>query len=233
MINLFSLFSFFQIKYLLGYLKNNVFPLKLSESEEDELIEKLNNEEEKKEARNKLILHNLRLVAHIVKKYENKINENEDLISIGTIGLIKAIDSYSKNKSVRLATYASRCIENEILMVLRNNKKHSKNVSLSDSIGFDKDGQEIHLIELIQSDEENVDEVLERNRLILELKKYINILDEREYTIISLRYGLDNNKEMTQNEIAKMFNISRSYVSRIEKRALSKLLSEFKRNKLI
>lgn len=219
---------------MLGYLKNQVFPSKLSDEEEEELISQLEDKNTQSSARNKLILHNLRLVAHIAKKYESKITENEDIISIGTIGLIKAIDTYSKNKNVKLATYASRCIENEILMVLRSNKKHSKNVSLSDTIALDKDGSEIELIEVLQDEDiENVDETLEKNRLLGELAKYINILDEREYMIISLRYGLDNNEELTQKEIADMYDISRSYVSRIEKRALSKLLGEFKKNKTI
>lgn len=218
---------------MLGYLKNQVFPSKLSDEEELNLIEQLHNPETQKSARNKLILHNLRLVAHIAKKYESKITENEDLISIGTIGLIKAIDTYYLDKKVRLATYASRCIENEILMVLRSNKKHSKNVSLSDKIAIDKDGSEIELIEVIPSQEENVVDTMEKNRLLNELNKYLNILDEREYTIISLRYGLDSNEELTQNEIASMYDISRSYVSRIEKRALAKLLTEFKKNKAI
>ena len=230
---MFSLINIFQIKFMLGYLKNQVFPSKLSDEEEDKLLDELNDQNTQNSARNKLIMHNLRLVAHIAKKYESKITENEDIISIGTIGLIKAIDTYSKNKNVKLATYASRCIENEILMVLRSNKKHSKNVSLSDTIAIDKDGSEIELIEVIANDEENFDETLERNRLLSELSRYINILDEREYMIISLRYGLDGNEELTQKEIASMYDISRSYVSRIEKRALSKLLGEFKKNKAL
>ncbi len=230
---MFSLINFFQIKFMLGYLKNQVFPSKLSDEEEEILIDELLDKEKQNSARNKLILHNLRLVAHICKKYESKLTENEDLISIGTIGLIKAIDTYSKDKKVKLATYASRCIENEILMVLRSNKKHSKNVSLSDTIAVDKDGSEVELIDVLSSDENDFDEILEKNRLLSELTKYINILDEREYMIIALRYGLDGNDELTQKEIANMYNISRSYVSRIEKRALSKLLGEFKKNKII
>lgn len=218
---------------MLGYLKNQVFPSKLSEEEEEILINELLDKEKQNSARNKLILHNLRLVAHICKKYESKITEHEDLISIGTIGLIKAIDTYSKDKKVKLATYASRCIENEILMILRSNKKHSKNVSLSDTIAVDKDGSEVELIDVLPSDENDLDDILEKNRLLNELTKYINILDEREYMIIALRYGLDGNDELTQKEIANMYNISRSYVSRIEKRALSKLLGEFKKNKII
>lgn len=230
---MFSLINFFQIKFMLGYLKNQVFPSKLSEEEEEILINELLDKEKQNSARNKLILHNLRLVAHICKKYESKITEHEDLISIGTIGLIKAIDTYSKDKKVKLATYASRCIENEILMILRSNKKHSKNVSLSDTIAVDKDGSEVELIDVLPSDENDLDDILEKNRLLNELTKYINILDEREYMIIALRYGLDGNDELTQKEIANMYNISRSYVSRIEKRALSKLLGEFKKNKII
>lgn len=227
---MFDFFKIFQIKILLGYLKNTAFPMKLTEEEELKTIEELFIKEKAKDARNKLILHNLRLVAHIASKYESKDEESDDLISIGTIGLIKAIDTYSLDKNVKLATYASRCIENEILMTLRSNKKYAKNVSFSDTIGKDKDGSEIELIDVLSSDQEPIEETLIRNQHVEALRKYINILDEREYQIIALRYGLDNNEEMTQKEIAKEFNISRSYVSRIEKRALSKLLLEFKKH---
>ncbi len=230
---MFDFLKLFQIKILLGYLKNTAFPMKLSDEEELKTIEELFVKEKAKDARNKLILHNLRLVAHIASKYESKDEENDDLISIGTIGLIKAIDTYSLDKNVKLATYASRCIENEILMTLRSNKKYAKNVSFSDTIGKDKDGSEIELIDVLSSDQEPIEETLIRNQHLEALRKYINILDEREYQIIALRYGLDNNEEMTQKEIAKEFNISRSYVSRIEKRALSKLLLEFKKHQKI
>lgn len=227
---LFDFLKIFQLKILLGYLKNNTFPDKLSEEEETECINNLFIKEKMKDARTKLILHNLRLVAHIASKYKSKDEDNDDLISLGTIGLIKAIDTYSADKNVRLATYASRCIENEILMTLRSNKKHAKNVSFSDTIGTDKDGSEIELIDVLTTGEESVEDTVIKNQNIEELRKYINILDEREYQIISLRYGLNNNEEKTQKEIAKEFNISRSYVSRIEKRALSKLLLEFRKN---
>ncbi len=228
---MFSIFHFFQLKYLIGYLKNTVFPSKLSDEEEKETIDQLFLPEKSRDARNKLILHNLRLVAHIAKKYESKDDGNEDLISIGTIGLIKAIDTYSLDKKVRLATYASRCIENEILMVLRSNKKYAKNVSFSDTIGTDKDGSEIELIDVIASNDESVIENMERNQKLEDLSRFLNILDEREYTILSMRYGLNGKEEKTQKEIATEYDISRSYVSRIEKRALSKLLAEFKKQK--
>ena len=177
-----------------------------------------------------MIVHNLRLVAHIANKYESKDENVEDLISIGTIGLIKAIDTFSPEKDVKIATYAAKCIENEILMVLRSNKKLSKNVSLLDSIGSDKDGSDITLLDVIPSSERLVEEEYEHNLDLIKLKSYLHVLDERETMIINLRYGLNGNKELTQKEISKLYKISRSYVSRIEKRALVKLLSEFKRN---
>ena len=182
-------------------------------------------------ARSKLIEHNLRLVAHIVKKYENSAYDSDDLISIGTIGLVKAIDSYKINKKVKLTTYAARCIENEILMHLRSNKKHLNNVSLNDSIGFDKDGNEINLIDVIKVENKDINEELNTKDNLELLYKFINKLTKREKEIIIRRHGLCNNKEMTQKEIAKEMKISRSYVSRIEKRAVSKILREFIKNK--
>ena len=231
MINLISAFlSLFNVNYFLGFIKNGVFPLKLDENEENEYVKKLFIKEEHDEAREKLIVHNLRLVAHIANKYESKDENVEDLISIGTIGLIKAIDTFSPEKDVKIATYAAKCIENEILMVLRSNKKLSKNVSLLDSIGSDKDGSDITLLDVIPSSERLVEEEYEHNLDLTKLKSYLHVLDERETMIINLRYGLNGNKELTQKEISKLYKISRSYVSRIEKRALVKLLSEFKRN---
>ena len=231
MINLISAFlSLFNVNYFLGFIKNGVFPLKLDENEENEYVKKLFIKEEHDEAREKLIVHNLRLVAHIANKYESKDENVEDLISIGTIGLIKAIDTFSPEKDVKIATYAAKCIENEILMVLRSNKKLSKNVSLLDSIGSDKDGSDITLLDVIPSSERLVEEEYEHNLDLIKLKSYLHVLDERETMIINLRYGLNGNKELTQKEISKLYKISRSYVSRIEKRALVKLLSEFKRN---
>ena len=208
---------------------NNVFPDPLSKEEEEKYIEKAKLGDA--EARNKLIEHNLRLVAHIVKKYDNKNHETDDLISIGTIGLIKGIDSYSYKHGTRITTYCARCIENEILMHYRSDKKNSKNISLNESIGFDKDGNEITFLDILKTpDPDYAMEIHNQNNLEL-LKDYFKLLNEREKEIISKRYGLNNNKETTQKEIAKELGISRSYVSRIEKRALTKMLREYIKNK--
>lgn len=224
------LLQIFNLKFLLGYIQNGVFPQQLSEEEEDQLLLQMNNQSTHEKARKKLILHNLRLVGHIAKKYESKDDSYDDLISIGTIGLIKAIDTFSLDKNVKIATYASRCIENEILMVLRSNKKYSKNVLLSETVGQDKDGEDIILEDLITPNEELTSYNYDKNEKINLLKQYISVLDDKEYQIISLRYGLNGNHEFTQKEIGKMYHISRSYVSRIEKRALIKLYQEFKKN---
>lgn len=181
------------------------------------------------DARNKLIEHNLRLVAHIVKKFENTGEDQEDLISIGTIGLIKAIESFSEGKGTKLATYAARCIENEILMHLRALKKTRKDVSLHDPIGQDKEGNEISLIDVLKSDTEDVIDTIQLNMELDKVKEYIQVLDEREKEVIIGRFGLGMQKEKTQREIAKELGISRSYVSRIEKRALMKIFHEFYR----
>ena len=182
------------------------------------------------DARNKLIEHNLRLVAHIAKKYDNLKEDTDDLISIGTIGLIKGIDSYSPNKNVKLTTYVAKCAENEILMYFRSNKKNMNNVSLNEPIGLDKDGNEITYEDVIkENNKEIIDELYLKDNINL-LKKYINVLSPREKKIILLRYGLLNEEEQTQKEIAKKLHISRSYVSRIEKRALIKMLREFIKN---
>lgn len=207
---------------------NNVFPDPLTKEEEEKYVKEMllgNNE-----ARNKLIEHNLRLVAHIVKKYDNK-TETDDLISIGTIGLIKGIDSYSSKNGTRITTYCARCIENEILMNYRNNKKNNKNVSINESIGYDKDGNEITLLDILKTPDPDFAMNIHKNNNIKLLKQYFHILNEREKEIIIKRYGLNNQDEVTQKEIAKELNISRSYVSRIEKRALTKLLREFIKNK--
>ena len=204
---------------------NEVFPDPLDKDEEERCIELLKTGD--KSARAKLIEHNLRLVAHIVKKYENNKGDNDDLISIGTIGLIKGIDSYSKSHNTRITTYIARCIENEILMYFRNNKKHSKNVSINESIGFDKEGNEITILDIIKTDNPDfVGDIHTKNNINL-LKKYFNVLNAREKEIIIKRYGLNDSDELTQKEIAKSLGISRSYVSRIEKRALTKMLREF------
>lgn len=207
---------------------NNSFPDPLPKEEEDKCVEKANLGD--KEARSKLIEHNLRLVAHIVKKYDNKKEDTDDLISIGTIGLIKAVDSYSNNKNTRLTTYAARCIENEILMYFRNNKKRSKDISINESIGFDKEGNEVTILDILKTPTPDFALDIHKENNIEDLKKYFSVLNSREKEILTYRYGLFDNDEITQKEIAKKLGISRSYVSRIEKRALTKILREFMKN---
>lgn len=217
------------IPFFTGSYSNNVFPDPLSKEEEEKYLnDYLDNKD--KNARNKLIEHNLRLVAHIVRKYENTRSDTDDLISIGIIGLIKGIDSYSHKHNTKLATYCARCIDNEILMYFRNDKKNSKNISIDDKVGYDKDGNEITFLEiLVTPNPDFIEDIHIKNNINL-LKKYMNVLSDREKNIIIKRYGLNNTSELTQKEIAKELNISRSYVSRIEKRALTKLLREFIRN---
>lgn len=209
----------------------NVFDKPLSSEEENKCIEGLLKGD--KESRNKLIEHNLRLVAHIVKKYETKGVSADDLISIGTIGLIKGIDSYSINKGVKLTTYAAKCAENEILMYFRSNKKYNNNISLEDIIGHDKDGGDITLMDVLKENSTSIESTIEFKDNIRNLSKYLNVLNKRELEIIKMRYGLLNEEEKTQKEIAKKLRISRSYVSRIEKRALIKMLREFIKNNKI
>ncbi len=208
---------------------NNVFPDPLSKEEEDYYVAqaKLGNAE----ARNKLIEHNLRLVAHIVKKYDHRNEDMDDLISIGTIGLIKGVDSYSYKHGTRITTYCARCIENEILMHFRSDKKNTKNISINDSVGFDKDGNEITFLDILKAPKPDFALDLHLKNNIKLLHKYFDILTEREKEIIVKRYGLNNEEAITQKEIAKELGISRSYVSRIEKRALTKMLHEFIKNK--
>lgn len=217
--------------FFTGSYSNTVFPDTLPKDEEEKAIERMLMGDMK--SRSKLIEHNLRLVAHIVKKYECKEYDIDDLISIGTIGLVKGIDSYRPSKKTRLTTYAARCIENEILMHFRSNKKHLNNVSLNDSIGYDKDGNEINLIDVLKSEDKDMSEEVDLQNNIDLLLKYLNLLSDREKEIIIKRYGLFETKEQTQKEIAKEMKISRSYVSRIEKRALTKILREFIKNKSI
>ena len=197
----------------------------LNEKEEQECIAKMLNGD--KEARNKLIEHNLRLVAHIVKKFDSKAENTDDLISIGTIGLIKGIDTYNNNTNTKITTYAARCIQNEILMYYRSNKKTGLDISLNDSIGYDKEGNEISLIEVLKDKTPDMTELINQKDNIKYLNKFMKVLSGREKIIIIHRYGLYNTKAKTQREIAKSMNISRSYVSRIEKRALTKMLREF------
>lgn len=218
--------------FFTGSYSNNVFPDPLSKEEEEKYI--LLAKEGDKEARNKLIEHNLRLVAHIVKKFEATGHDIDDLIGIGTIGLIKGIDTYSPNKNVKLTTYIAKCAENEILMYFRSDKKNSKNVSLYEGISYDKEGNEITILDVLKTEDVDYLEDIYINDNIKLLKQYLNILNDREKEIIKYRYGLDNTDEITQKEIAKKLGISRSYVSRIEKRAITKILREFiKNNKII
>ena len=180
------------------------------------------------EARNELIERNMRLVAHVAKKYQNPEDEMEDLISIGTIGLIKAVETYKEDYGSRLATYAARCIDNELLMHFRAKKKTSKEVSLYEPIGTDKEGNQIQLLDVVVSEDEDVVELLEQDRKVRRLNEIIpQTLSGRELFIIINRYGLYGKKTMTQREIARKLGISRSYVSRIEKRAIEKLRQAF------
>ena len=197
------------------------FPPALSQKEESELLERTLQGD--KAAKNKLIEHNLRLVAHVIKKYDSASYDQDDLISIGTIGLIKAVSTFRPDRGNRLATYAARCIENEILMYFRASKKNAGELHFSDPIDTDKDGNALTLIDIIADDVNIADEIdkkikIERMRVLL-----LSALDERESEIIRLRYGLDGNNEMTQRNVAAKLGISRSYVSRIEKSALEKL----------
>lgn len=208
-----------------GSYSNNVFYDPLSSEEEEKYIKLMMLGD--KEARNKLIEHNLRLVAHIVKKFDLKSVDQDDLISIGTIGLIKGVDSYSLKHGTKITTYCARCIENEILMYFRSNNKNEKNISLNEPIGFDKDGNEITIMDVLKLPSPDFIEDIQTKDNIVLLKKYINVLNGREKEIIIKRYGLNNNDELTQKAIAKELKISRSYVSRIEKRALTKIFREF------
>ena len=213
---------------LTGSYQNQIFKEPLSSEEEEYHIKDLLNGN--KLSREILIEHNLRLVAHIVKKYSDKMDNVDDLISIGTIGLIKGIDSFSKSNGAKITTYCARCIENEILMHFRNDKKNSKNVSLDESIGFDKEGNEITIVDVLKTSNPDYIDSINTKDNIVKLNKYINVLSDREKKIIIKRYGLYGEKEITQKKVADELNISRSYVSRIEKRALTKLLREFIRN---
>ena len=178
-----------------------------------------------------LIEHNLRLVAHIVKKFDKDSSLNDDLISIGTIGLIKGVDTFSPDKDVRITTYCARCIENEILMYFRKNNKYNNDISINDTIGYDKDGNEIMIQDIIKMNDISFDEDIDLKDNIKSLYKYLDVLTPREKKIIINRYGLGNNQELTQKKISTKLGISRSYVSRIEKRALAKLLREFIKDK--
>lgn len=198
----------------------------LTMEQESECLKKMKNGD--LEARNELIERNMRLVAHVAKKYQNPEDEMEDLISIGTIGLIKAVETYKEDYGSRLATYAARCIDNELLMHFRAKKKTSKEASLYEPIGTDKEGNQIQLLDVVVSEDEDVVELLEQDRKVRRLNEIIpQTLSGRELFIIINRYGLYGKKTMTQREIARKLGISRSYVSRIEKRAIEKLRLAF------
>lgn len=212
---------FGKIFFFTGMVKGGgTFPKPLSPEDESKYLALARTGDV--EARNILIKHNMRLVAHIVKKYTGAA-ETDDLISVGSIGLIKAINTYQEGKGTQLATYTARCIENEILMLLRAGKKHKNNVSLSDPVGVDKDGNELTLIDLLAEKEDSVfaqvEKSIQREKFIVHLKKF---LTEREFVILSLRYGLEDGTALPQREVAKKLGISRSYISRIEKRAIEK-----------
>lgn len=207
---------------------NQVFPDPLSKEEEANCIKLMQQGDTT--ARNKLIEHNLRLVAHIVKKFDYKNIEQDDLISVGTIGLIKGVDTFASSKGNRLTTYCAKCIQNEILMYFRANNKNTKNISLNEPIGFDKEGNEISILDILKAPKPDfVEEINLKDNVVL-LNQYMSLLTEREKDILVRRYGLNGVPEQTQKSIAKGLNISRSYVSRIEKRALTKILREFIKN---
>ncbi len=219
-----------KIMFFSAYVNNvSGFPKPLSLEEEKTAFEKFWQGDEK--SKEKLITHNLRLVAHIVKKY-NTAGEADDLISVGSIGLIKAINTFKFDKNTQFSTYAARCIENEILMLLRASKKHNNVVSLGECLGQDKDGNEVCLMDIIPSDED-LEQNIENNILTDKLLKIIKqSLSDREYKIIALRYGLNNTPAYTQREVAKKLGISRSYISRLEKKALEIIKQKAKENNI-
>lgn len=226
--NIFEGISSFFLFLILHVTGSSAFPKPLTPKEEEIYLNKMKNGD--KEAKNKLVEHNLRLVAHIIKKYYANNNDQDDLVSIGTVGLIKAINTFNPNKNIKLSSYASRCIENEILMYFRSVKKRSQDISLNEAIDSDKDGNPLTLMD-IMSCEDNIIDELDTKIKSRQVKSFINKeLTKRERTIIILRYGLNDDKPLTQREVAKMLNISRSYVSRIETKALKKLKRCFENN---
>jgi RNA polymerase sporulation-specific sigma factor len=212
---------------LLGTVNSQSFPEVLTPEEEEKYLKLWQQKDE--EARTKLIEHNLRLVAHIVKKFENTKEDKEDLLSIGAFGLIKAVDTYNFNSTTKLATYAARCIENEILMYLRSSKRKRQTTWLDSSIGSDKEGNEIKLSDVIEDPEKSSYEKLVFAEKVATINEALKILNPRELDIISRRFGLNGREVETQREIARSLKISRSYVSRIEKRALTKLYLKIKK----
>lgn len=228
----FTLETFFSFlsKMILGFgyiQSSSLFPEPLSAEDEKKYLEEMLSGSES--ARNILIEHNLRLVAHIAKKYNNTNIDSDDLISIGTIGLIKGINSFNTEKNIKLATYTARCIENEILMFLRSNKKRNSEVFLNEPVGKDKDDNVVTLQEILEVNEKNVEDEVDLKLKVKNLyQKIKTVLKNREKTIIELRFGLSGDKPKTQKEISEMLDISRSYVSRIETKAIGKLAKEIK-----
>ena len=219
-----SLFSSF-INFVLGLNTPQSYPPPLPPKEEQSLF--LEAEKGNSAAREKLILHNLRLVSHIVRKYYSTAKNQEDLVSIGTIGLIKAVDSFRVSGGARFATYAAKCIQNEILMHFRSQKKLAAEVSLNDTIDIDRDGNPLTYMDVVCSDESLDTEIAKKLTSAKAIRLVNTVLDSRQRKIIVLRYGLNGNKQLTQRQVAERLNISRSYVSRIEKSALCKLKNYF------
>ena len=210
-----------QLVLLTGYMTQNAFPQPLDEAEEARCLERLQQGD--LDARDELIRHNLRLVAHIAKQFEGTSEQQDDLISIGTIGLIKGINTFKPDKKVKLATYAARCVENEILMHLRAQKKHKCEVSLNEPIGTDHDGNQISLRDVLGTEGDMVAETVEQSCEYQHLLQKLHCLTEREKLVLELRYGLNGDEPITQKEVGARLKVSRSYVSRIEKKALEKL----------
>jgi len=204
----------------------DILPEPLSKEDESKYVELFQKGD--MSARNKLIEHNLRLVVFLSKKYENTKVDLEDLVSIGTIGLIKGINTYKNDKNIKLATYVSRCIDNEILMYLRKNKKRKADVSLDESLSFDSEGNELHLEDILGTDADIVTKDIEENDMKKLMLHEINKLNERDKQIIVLRYGLNGNEELTQKEVAELLGMSQSYISRIEKKVINKISSMIK-----
>lgn len=213
-----------QCVFMFAYVGGGSFKKPLSAEDENKYLSSAAKGD--KTAVDTLIEHNMRLVAHIVKKYSACRTDSEELISVGSIGLIKAINTYEAGKGSKLATYAARCIENEILMFLRGSKKYRSDVSLQDTVGVDKEGNEVTLEEKLAYDGDSVEETAEKRADILKLRQKMSVLTERERLILKMRYGIATGEEITQREIAAKLGISRSYVSRIEKRAIEKLRKE-------
>lgn len=225
MFELLSFFSEYLFLLILHICHSDTFPKPLTKSEEEEYI-KLSLAGDKT-AKNKLVEHNLRLVAHIIKKYYHCVSDQDDLVSIGTIGLIKAVNTYNPDKKIKLSSYASRCIENEILMHFRNCKKSAQDISLNEAIDSDKDGNPLTLMDIMATEDciiDDIDTKINLEKLYTYMKE---VLNEREIEILTLRFGLKNHSPLTQREIAKLLNISRSYVSRIEKKALETLRKKY------